>query len=92
MPGVRGKRDRLFQEWTQHSGLPEEAVPELEAEAEPEVETARRRYALPVGGLNFGSLPSGSWLLILLGVGVVLSIVNLILLAIVLYVLTNFVT
>ena len=94
MPGVRGKRDRLFQEWTQHSGLPEEAVPSLEAESEPESEpeTRRGRYSLPGVGLNLGRFPDNFWLLALLGIGVVLSLVNLILLSIVLYVLTNFVT
>ena len=70
MPSARGKRDRLFQEWTQHSGLPEDAVPSLEVEAEPEAERVRR--PLPGIGLNLGRLPEGSWIVIVLGIGVVL--------------------
>jgi hypothetical protein len=88
MPGVRGKRDRLFQEWTQHSGLPEEAVPSLEAETEPEIERGRR--PLPGFALNLGRLPEGSWLLVVLGVSVALSLINLVLVSIVLYAVTNF--
>lgn len=91
MPGTRGKRDRLFQEWTQHSELPEDAVPGLEAESDPELETGRGRYSLPMGGLNLGSLSNGSWLLIVLSIIAGLSLINLILLSIAVYVLTNFV-
>jgi hypothetical protein len=91
MPGARGKRDRLFQEWTQHSGLPEEAVSSLEAESETETDTERVRRPLTGISLNLGRLPEGSWLLIVLGIGAVLSLVNLILLSIAVYVLTNLV-
>ena len=91
MPGVRGKRDRLFQEWTQHSGLPEAAVPSLEAESEPVPETARIRRPLPGIALNLGRFSDGSWLLVLLGVNAGLFVVNLILLSIAVSMLTNLV-
>ena len=70
MPGTRGKRDRLFQEWTQHSGLPEEAVPNLEAEIEPEAETGRGRYSLPGGGFRLPGAPDNFWIVVLLGLEV----------------------
>lgn len=91
MPGVRGKRDRLFQEWTQHSGLPEEAIPSLEAETEPEPEAGRRRYSLGGGGLNLGRFQDSSWPLILFGVNIGFFLVNLILLAVAVSMLTKLV-
>ena len=88
MPVPRGKRDKLFHEWTQHSGLPEDAVPDLEAEVEPAPRTSR--MPLPLGGLNLGGLTESPWVLILLVVNILFGLVNLILISITLHTLTKF--
>ncbi len=94
MPGGKGKRDKLYHEWAQHSGLPEDAIP-LEGDDEDEAPEERplRRVLRPraPAGFNLDQLPDSFWLLVLLGASVVLSVVNLVLLAITVYMLTNFV-
>jgi hypothetical protein len=91
MPGGRNKQDKLYQEWSRHSGLPEDAIPHPEPEARtengrtfPPGNIAGRGMPNALAGLGVGRLPDSLLIIILLGLSVVLSIVNMMMLVIVL--------
>jgi hypothetical protein len=93
MPGGRNKQDKLYQEWSRHSGLPEDAIPHPEPEARtengqalPSGNTMLGRMGVPnaLTGLGVGRLPDSLLIIILLGLSVILSIVNMMMLVIVL--------
>jgi hypothetical protein len=89
MPGGRNKQDKLYQEWSRHSGLPEDAIPHPEPEARtengrafPPDNTTGEQRGMPrtLSGLGGGSIPDSLLIIILLGVQVIFSFVIIVIL------------
>ena len=98
MPGGRNRQEKLYQEWGKYAGLPEDALPRPEPEEQTEKGRGQFPWRRPGGGktarpvlagLKLGELPDSLVIILLLGLAVLISIVNLVLLAVVLVVVSN---
>ena len=98
MPGARNRQEKLYQEWGKYAGLPEDALPRPEPEEQMERGRGQFPWRRPDGGktarpalasLKLGELPDSLLIILLLGLAVVLSIVNLVMLAVVLFIVSN---